>query len=132
MYPPAVLFGQEIRDLAAIYTELRDFLDSRGANMNQHSSRRVIMTLATNLYEEQEDTLAATEIVQEVIVAERRRNTATTTTNAPTPAVASTSHASPSDLSTERVAHNVAMRLKDSEKKFSVDLGENWMEFVDE
>ena len=132
MYPPAILFGQKIRDLPGIYTELRDFLDSRGANMNQHSSRRVMMTLATNLYEEQEDTLAATEIVQEVIAAGRRRNTASTNTNVPTPTVTSTSHASPSDLSTERVAHNVTMRLKDNEKKFSGDLGENWMEFVDE
>ena len=64
------------------------------------------------------------------IAAGRRRNTVTTTTNVPTPAVASTSHAFPSDLSVERVAHNVAMRLKDSEKKFSGYLGENWMEFV--
>ena len=51
MYPPALLFSQEVRDLPSIYTELRAFLDSRGANMTLHSSRRVMMTPATNLYE---------------------------------------------------------------------------------
>ena len=41
---------------------------------------------------------------------------------------ASTSVASAPD----RLAHNVAMRLRDRDKKFSEALGESWMEFVDE
>ena len=127
MYPLTVLFSQEIRDLPAIYSELRDFLDSRGANMTQHSSRRVMMTLSTSLYEEQEDTLAATEILDEAIAAGRRRNTLTSTLNVPAPAVASTLHGSPSDISADRLAHNryvphalryIGMRLKDNKKKF--------------
>lgn len=35
-------------------------------------------------------------------------------------------------LSEKRTAQNVAMRLKDNEKKFSGDTGESWNEFVDE
>lgn len=32
----------------------------------------------------------------------------------------------------ERVAHSVAMRIKYSYKKLTRDLGEHWMDFVDE
>lgn len=34
--------------------------------------------------------------------------------------------------SRDKVAHNIAMRFKDAENKFSGDLGECWQEFVDE
>ena len=46
MFPPADLFSKELCELPAVYTELRNFLDSHGANMQQHSSRRIMMTLA--------------------------------------------------------------------------------------
>lgn len=83
IFPPSVLFSQDIRDLPALYSEIRDFLDSRRANMVQHSSRRVMMTLTTNLYEEPEDTVAATEIVQDIISAGRRRGNQSATTTIP-------------------------------------------------
>lgn len=34
-------------------------------------------------------------------------------------------------FSSERISHNVAMRLKDYESKFDGDLGECWSEYVD-
>lgn len=34
--------------------------------------------------------------------------------------------------SAEKVAQNAAMRLKESDKTLSGDLGESWMEYVDE
>ena len=117
MFPPAGLFSKELCELPAIYTELRNFLDARGANMQQHSSCRIMMTLAHNVYEEQEDGQAAIEIVSEIVLAGRRmradlsqaRNSRLASSQAP---VVPTSAASAPD----RVAHNVAIRLRDKEK----------------
>ena len=72
MFSPADLFSKELCEFPAIYTELRNFLDARGANMHQHSSHRIMMTLARNVYEEQEDRQAAIEIVSEIMSAGRR------------------------------------------------------------
>lgn len=44
MFPPALLFSKELQDLPACYGSLRDFLDTRGAELRQHSSRRILMT----------------------------------------------------------------------------------------
>ncbi|CDF36767.1 unnamed protein product [Chondrus crispus] len=132
MFPPASLFRQEICDLPAVHIELRNFLDAKGANLAQHSSHRVVMTLAHGLYEETEDTQAAIEMAREIIAAGRRQRP-----HAPS----SSSHGEQSPVPrtsgsfstpTEKVAHNVAMRMKEKEKKFSGDLGESWMEYVDD
>ena len=136
MFPPAMLFGKELSDFPACYSSLRDFLDSRGGNLQQHSSRRIMMTLAHNLYEEGEDREAAIEIVTDII-AQGRRNRMASTRREDSVSLSHLS-ASPEEASSSpqaqanRAAHNVAMRLKDNEKKFSGELGESWMEFVDE
>lgn len=51
MYPLVHLSGQETIFLSSSRLELRKFLDSRGATMQLHSSKRIILTLAqgTNL-----------------------------------------------------------------------------------
>ena len=67
MFPPAALFGKELSNMPAIYSELRNFLDSRGENMQQHSSRRIMITLAHKLY--------AKSIVYEIIASGRRTRT---------------------------------------------------------
>lgn len=73
MFSPAALFSKDICDLPAAHNELRDFLDKRGANMQTHTTRRIIMTLAHNLYEEPEDTQAAIDIAKSIIAAGRKR-----------------------------------------------------------
>ena len=73
MFPPSDLFSKELRSLLSVCSELHNFLDSRGACMTQHSSRRIMITLAHNLYEEQENKQAAVDIVQ-LIFASGRRN----------------------------------------------------------
>ena len=72
MFPPAELFCKDLRSLPSLYSELRNFLHSRGASMTQHSSRRIMRTLAHQLYEEKEDEHAAVDIVQKIIVSDRR------------------------------------------------------------
>lgn len=137
MFPPASLFAKEICDLPAVWKELRDFLDRRGANLQQHSSHRVINTLAHGLYEEPEDTQAAIDIAKEIVAAGRRprhdlNRYASHSSSSGTVAPQMNQSASPHGTSAEKLAHNVAMRLRDNEKKFSGELGDSWMEFVDE
>lgn len=85
-----------------------------------------------SLYHEANDRSAAIEIANAIIASGRqvRQNMASDT---------ETQHVQPPSvsggtefLSEERVAHNVAIRLKDADKKFSGDLGECWMDFLDE
>ena len=133
MFPPAVLFGKEICDLPAVHIELRDFLDSRGANLQQHSSHRVINTLAHGLYEETEDTQAAMEMARAIIAAGRRPRTDLNNQPASqSSAPYRTTETLGTHASVGKPAHNIAMRPKERDKKFSGDLGESWMEFVDE
>lgn len=133
MVPPASLFSKEICDLSAVHTELRDFLDSRGANLQQHSSHRITMTLAHSLYEEPEDTQAAVETARATVaVGHRTRSDFSRQSGQAPPPVTASASTIPHGTTTDRLAHNVAMRLKHNENKFSGDLGECWMEFVDE
>lgn len=133
MVPPAQLFCKELCKLPVIFTELRNFLDYKGANMRQHSSRRIMMTLANNIYEEQEDRQAAVDIVSEIVAAGRRMRAdlSQTDSNRRESPQATTTQVHTSSAP-DRVAHNVAMRLKERDKKFSGPLGESWMEYVDE
>lgn len=92
------------------------------------------MTLASNVYDDTEDKEAAILIVKD-IMANGRKPKGTTTNqqgNISISNVPLSSQESPAPLSMERVPHNVAMRLRDKDKKFSGELGESWMEFVDE
>ena len=133
MFPPAILFSKDLCELPAVFTELRNFLDSRGTNMHQHSSRRIMMTLATNIYNEPEDTDAATAIVTEIMAAGKRmRGDLSRLSEQRSQSTRSNNTPHPSSSSTDKIARNVAMRLKDRDKKFSAALGESWMEFVDE
>ena len=136
MIPPATLFHPEIVTLPSFYRELRRSLDHYGASLQQHSSRRAIMTLATELYTQPEDTNAAIEMAK-AIVAAGRRATPLTRQAANIAAVESSDTRSQATANyqvtaIDRVVQNVAMRLKDREKKFVNDLGESWMEYVSE
>ena len=110
LFPPAVLFGKEICNLPAVHIELRNVLDSRGANLPQHSSHRVIKTLAHGLYEETEDTQEAVEMARAVIAAGRHPR-ADLTNEAPSQSSVPSAHAfnDGSRATAGRLAHNVAM-----------------------
>ena len=71
LLPPAQMFGDPIRVMPTIYSGLRDWLNAKGANLTQHSSRRVIMTLASSLYRESENREAAMDIARGIIAAGR-------------------------------------------------------------
>lgn len=72
LFPPSVLFCKEICDIPTMWTEIRNYMNARGANLQQHSSRRVIMTLAHGIYDEAEDRDAAVEMAQLILASTRR------------------------------------------------------------
>ena len=134
MFPPAVLFSPKIQSLPVVYRSLRDWLNAKGAALTPHSSHCIIMTLATTIYTDSEDTNVATEIFRGIMARCRTRtlanspvtvnNTdATTTSTGPGPS-SGPSHGE------HKLAHNVAMRFKNREDKFSGDIGEAWNEYV--
>eukprot|EP00171_Calliarthron_tuberculosum_P023645 IDg23645t1 len=135
MYPPAVLFSPKIMAMPSIYSSLRDWLNGRGANLAKHSTRRVIMTLASSLYDESDDREAAMEIAGQ-IVAEGRRSTRSTIAGTSAGAAESTrsntGSASGAPGREDRTAHNIGMRFKEKESKFSGDIGQSWIEYVAE
>ncbi len=57
MFPPAVLFSEELMSMHAMYANICDWLNLKVAALKPHSSRRILMTLAHSLYEDDEDQL---------------------------------------------------------------------------
>lgn len=126
LLPPAVLFGRDVATLPYAHRELRKWLDGHGANLQQHSSHRVIMTLATSLYVDPEDRVAANQLATELVAAERRAGGSAAASQPSPPARRGDAPSAASD----RTSHNIAMRFRDPTSKFSGSLGEAWMEYV--
>eukprot|EP00170_Pyropia_yezoensis_P002975 contig_12489_g2982 len=128
LFQPAAVFGPDVATLPYAHRELRKWLDSHGANLQQHSSHRVIMTLATSLYVDPEDSVAAHQLASELVAAGRRVGGSAAASQPPSPNRLEDATPAASD----RTAHNIAMRFRHSSSKFSGNLGKAWMKFVAE
>lgn len=108
-----------------VWVELRHFLESRGAELTQHSSRLVVMTLAPGFYDEPEDRVAAIESSQLIMASYRRDRTELRADEAPTQGSSQSSHQGAIGDSTVEslLSHDIFMRFKASDKKFPGDLG---------
>lgn len=134
LFPPASLFAKEICDLPSVWVKLRSFLNARGASLQQQSSRRVIMTLAKELYDDISERDAAVQMAQLIFEGGRRvRSDLQSAASISSPTTESQGNASNSEYNSgSRLVHGIAMWLTDADKKFSGDLGECWMDYVDE
>lgn len=130
MFFPSTLFNQEILDLRSGLVELRKFMESRGVNLTQQSSRRVIQTVAHELYSDAEDCESAIQTAFSIISHGRRVRMELSAT-APQETQTKPQAATSSALLSGRIAHNLEMRLNDSDSKFDGDLEECWGKFVD-
>ena len=124
MFPPAVLFGDEINALPYAHRALRTWLDTNGANLTQHSSRRIPLTLATSLYDEAEDRDIAETFARELVASGKKKRTNEPEAVAPSSNVV---HTTSVDAS---IAHKIAMRFRDERQKFSGAVGEFFNDFV--
>lgn len=127
MFPPADLFGPDIRAYPIVYNSLREWLASKGASLPRHRSGREIMQLS-NLYADAEMKTAAEELATRIYNAGKRV--------APDESEHATSaesrHAGGDTFAPHKIAHQMSMRFKDKATKFSGELGECWMDFVAE
>lgn len=106
-FQPAVLFETNLRAVPALHTELMNVLGSQRANLVQNSSGRIFKTLATDVYQNEEDRNAVVEIVEGIISAWRLNQKIKL-------AAFLTSQSPQNESSTtisENFAHNMAMRI---------------------
>lgn len=131
LFIPASLFTKEICDLSPVWVEIRNFINSRGANLQNHSSRRVILTLAHGIYDDAEDLDAALQTAQLIFAAGRKVRSDLKNQETILIETTDSGNGGSSNMSNgSRLARDIAMRLKDSDKKFPGDFGEYWMDFV--
>lgn len=67
IFPPAVLFCNELGSGPALDRELMSFLDKRGVKFSPQSSCSVMVSLKTNIHEDDEDRKAAVGIFSNII-----------------------------------------------------------------
>ncbi len=81
MYPPATLFSNEIKSFLSIYPALRTWLNEQGTALTRHSSHRIIMTLASSVYKDPEDTNGALDMARNIIARSRNRSLSNSTSD---------------------------------------------------
>lgn len=133
MYPPSFLFSPNLMTMPSIFASLRDFLNSKGAKLTQHSTQRVIMTIASSVYDESEDREAALENAENLF-SERRCSlrSRTSASAGGEDSSTGTTISSPASAASreDRRTHNIRMRFKEKDYKFSGDTGQSWIEYV--
>lgn len=63
-FPPATLFDPELVQLATIYRDFRNWINSHGGDLVQLASRRIILLLEETLYANREDQEMAKELAK--------------------------------------------------------------------
>lgn len=118
---PELMFNRGTAPFPSLWAELRKFLVSRNVNLRTHQRHRTIYTIANTIYTDEEENEAAIELAKRILSGKIQT---------PIPA-RQNPNPSYEDMG-KKIAHNVAMRLKDSDQKFSGDLAECWEDFKDE
>lgn len=113
LVPPAVLFGPDLQKYRIFYSEMRDFLNRNGCNLTQHPSRKIINTLAHELYEEADERAAAIELAKIIIA--QGKNPITPAVIPDKPPDQPNEKPSQNYEGKDKLAHNVTMRFKDTE-----------------
>eukprot|EP00171_Calliarthron_tuberculosum_P003182 IDg3182t1 len=126
LYPPAALFAPDILSTPIVYKAIRDWLTSHGATLPHHSSRRVMMQLAINIYSDDEEKIAAEAIVKDIVNTGRR--IARSASSIP----AAPDHVPQGDgpCGQDKLAYYLGMTFRDKESKFSGDLVNNFTEAI--
>lgn len=97
--------------------------------MQLHLSRRIMMTLVNNIFDDIVDNSAAVAIIRDLIAAGRRNPSR----NSPVPTRTELEVTSqPQGTFVKKIAHKVAMIRRDNEKRISKGVRQCWQENVDE
>lgn len=121
-----MLFHNEITQIPGIWCAFCSWLAFQGVIFKQHKTRCIIATLANIIYEEADDRSAVDEMAQ-LIIANRSQRCVQHSSSSTT-----TGNSQRFTISIDKVAHNISMRFKNAENKFSREIVERWVEFVEE
>lgn len=119
--PPATLFDPELVQLATIYRNFRNWINCHGGDLVQLASRRIILILDETLYADPEDQEMAKELAKQLLQTRNRRGSAGIPPRGDGTSVGASggSSGSSGQPSAASLAHNIGMRFKDKDSKFS-------------
>lgn len=126
--PPIRLLVKEIFDLPSAWVDPNILFNSRGAAFQQHSSRRVTMALfnnGINYLSEDINEAVQVQMTQVIVTGSRKMLFDLQVT---TSIIIAATDSGGNSGSRNRLAHDNAMSLKDSDEKFFGDLREYWMD----
>lgn len=125
LLPPEQLYKEDARSFKDLYQDLVDYLKKRGATLPTHFSQRIVRILANRLYAEPEESKVANRFTVDI-----QQGRSSKPDLFPTPSNGDDGR-KPHTKPLQRIAHNVTMRLRDSNWKFGGDTTKRWDEYVD-
>lgn len=138
LIPHSDLFDPEIKSLPFVYRDLRDLLQQHGFSFPQHSSRYVVSTLTSKLYEEATEREIAMEYARSIITNRKKGPPTQELFTKTPPRPPSEQHGGGAQygykmqgVSKERIAYNVTFTFKDLQSIFTGALGECCAEYLD-
>lgn len=129
LIPPTTLSFENLQSYPGFCMELHDFLNANGANLFEQLSRKIVIQLSYILCVDAYKRAVASELAKEFLSWGIRRNPKPDTSNRNKNKIENIPHKFTE--SPKNIAHNVDMRLKDSESKFSGKLENFWAGYVD-
>lgn len=120
---PEMMFNRGTAPFPSLWSNLRMFLVDREVPLRTHQRHRTIYIIANTIFVNDDENEIAVELARKIL----NGNIYLNTPIRPEP----TTSSDPED-SNKKTAHNIAMRLRDAEQKFSGDLSECWEDYQDE
>ena len=131
---PEELFHPDVKTSPAIYRAIKAFLGNRSVSLVHHSSGRNIKIIASTLFQGEE--LAKAEMLINAVRTFSSMPQVQPNANMSLASTRSIHNNSSSNIDEPnpfaKVAHNIAIRFKEQDKKFSGAIGESWDEFLQE
>lgn len=120
---PEMMFNRGTAPFPSLWSNLRKFLVDRNVQLKTHIRHRTIYTIANTIFADEDENEVAIELARRILNGNIYLNGAAR----PEPI-----QQTDSQDTMKKTAHNVAMRLKDADQKFSGDLSECWEDYKDE
>lgn len=120
---PEMMFNKGTAPFPSLWSGMRKLLTDRGVTLHTHQRHRTIYTIANTIFVDKQENENAIELARRILNG---------TIYSPNNLRPNPEQSSEAQDTQKKMAHNVAMRLKDSDQKFSGDLAECWEDFKDE
>lgn len=123
-----MMFNKATAPFPFLWTELRKYLVSQNVVLKVHQRHCTIYTVANTIFTDPDENKTALELCHWILSGTIYQNSTDRSHTSGGDGASVRSQ----DYNEEKTAHNIAMRLKDSESKFSGDLSQCWQDYQDE